>query len=295
MNKIENDVNLAKYTSFKIGGQTRYFIDAKTEEDLLGGIQFAKQHEIPFFVLGAGTNMLIRDEGYMGITIRNQLKDIKVAGDLLVAETANLLPIINQFANLNGLVGFEKLATVPGTLGGAIYNNAHWMDDLLSNYVEWVDVINPSDQKLSVKRLSKDEMQFAYDTSLVKTKNLVAVRAALRLPQGDKVQSKKTFLEYLKKRSESQPYGTFNSGCMFQNVPENLGPGNHGTSAGYLIDQVGLKGTQVGNAKISEKHGNFFINTGNASSDDIIELAEIARQKVKEKFGVDLEYEIKII
>ncbi len=295
MNLIQNDVNLSKLNAFKIGGPARYYIDAKNDQDVIGAMQFAHQHAIPFFVLGSGTNMLISSDGYVGMVIRNQMKELKVEDDLIIAETANTLAIINQFANLNGFVGFEKLATVPGTLGGGLYNNAHWLDDLISNYVAWVECVDPKDPTLKVQRILKEDLAFSYDTSLIKTKNLVALRAGIKLPKGDTVESRKTLLEYLKKRTESQPYGTLNSGCMFQNVPQNLGPGNHGTSAGYLIDQAGLKGMQIGDAKISEKHGNFFINTGNASSDDIIKLAELAREKVKEKFGVNLEYEIKII
>jgi UDP-N-acetylmuramate dehydrogenase len=294
-NNLQNNITLAKFTSFRIGGPAKFFIEAKTDQDVIDAVDFAKENDVPFFVLGSGTNILIQDRGFDGVVIRNQLKEIKMEGDLIVADTGLLLVMINQFANQQGRVGFEKLTTVPGTLGGAIYNNAHWKDDLLSNYVEFVEVIDPADPELKIQRLTKEHLVFGYDTSLIKQNNLIALRAGIRLPEGDIIESKKILLSYFKNRSDSQPYGTANSGCMFQNVQQNLGPGNHGTSAGYLIEQVGLKGTKIGDAIISEKHGNFFINEGNAKSQDILKLAELAKEKVKEKFGVDLEFEVKII
>lgn len=292
---MENNIELAKYTSFRIGGPAKFFVEAKSDNDFIEALRFAKENNLNFFVLGSGTNILIQDKGFDGVVIRNQMKDIKMDGELVVADSGILLVLINQFANKNGRVGFEKLTTVPGTLGGAIYNNAHWKDDLLSNYVQWIEVIDPKDPELKIQRLNKDQLQFGYDDSLIKKNNLVALRAALLLSEGDVAESKKTLLSYMKNRSDTQPYGTANSGCMFQNVQQNLGPGNHGTSAGYLIDQVGLKGHRIGDAVISEKHGNFFINEGKAKSEDILKLANLAKEKVKEKFGVDLEFEVKII
>ena len=296
---MQENIELSKYTSFRIGGPASFFVEAKTDADFLQALNFSREHQLPFLVLGGGTNMLINDKGFKGVVIRNQSKNLSFEDQghtgLVISDTGNVLAMINQFANKNGLIGFEKLATVPGTLGGAIYNNAHWKDDLLSKHIQWVDVIKPEDQELKVTRLSIAELDFKYDSSVIKTRNLIALRAGILLSKGDVAESKKTYTEYMKNRSESQPYGTLNSGCMFQNIAQNLGPGNHGTSAGYLIDQAGLKGLKIGGAQISEKHGNFFINTGNASSDDILKLAETCKAKVKEKFGVDLEFEVKIV
>jgi UDP-N-acetylmuramate dehydrogenase len=291
--QIQENVQLAKYTSFKIGGNARFFIEVKNRNDFKEAIAFAREKNLNYFILGGGTNCLIRESGFNGVVIRNQMRSINLEDSLIIAETALTLPEIHNFANKNGMVGFEKLATVPGTLGGAIYNNAHYIDSLFSNFVEWLEILNPESGQ--IERLVKDEMQFEYDNSKVKKFNLPALAAAIKLPKGDVSESRKLFLEFLKKRSAEQPYGTFNSGCIFQNVKENLGPGHNGTSAGFLIEQCGLKGLRFGDAIISEKHGNFFINSGQAKSEDILKLAEICKNKVKEKFGVNLEYEIKII
>ncbi len=292
---METNVSLAKFTSFRIGGPAKFFVAAKNQKDFVKALDFAHQNNLPFLVIGGGTNILVRDQGFDGVAVRNLSREIKLEDNLIVADSGVAMALINQFANQNGFVGFEKLATVPGTLGGAIYNNAHWQDDLLANHIAWVEVIDPDQREAKVQKLNRQQMNFAYDTSLVKQKGLIALRAALQLPKGDIAESKKILLQYLKSRSSSQPYGTMNSGCIFQNVPEQIGPGKHGTSAGYLIEKAGLKGTKIGAAEISEKHGNFFINTGNASSADILKLAELCREKIKKQFGVELEFEVKII
>lgn len=291
--EILENIELAKYTSFKIGGKARFFAEPKTREELAEGLRYAKENSLDYLILGGGTNCLVRDAGFSGLVLHNRLRGLTLENNLIIAETGLTLPEIFNFANKNGLAGFEKIATVPGTLGGAIYNNAHYMDSLLSDFIEWVELLDP--KTLEPHRLSKEQMQFKYDSSLVKLENLTATAAGLRLPQGDPKASKLLFLELLKKRSDNQPYGTANSGCVFQNVPAQLGPGHNGTSAGWLIEQCGLKGARVGGAVVSEKHGNFFINQGQASSKDILELAEMCKNKVKEKFGVELEFEIKII
>jgi len=290
---IQENIELAKFTSFKIGGKARYFAEVKTPTDFIAALQLAAEKKVPYLVLGGGTNCLVRDQGFTGLVIRNQLRGLDLEDDLIIAETGLALPEIHNFANKHGLTGFEKLATVPGTLGGAIYNNAHYMDSLLADFIAWVEIINP--ETLEIERLAKDQLGFKYDSSNIKIKNLPALRAGLRLLRGDPTASRRLFLELLKKRADSQPYGTLNSGCVFQNVPVQLGPGHNGTSAGWLIEQCGLKGARIGGAVISEKHGNFFINQGGASSSDILALAEMCKNKVKEKYAVDLEYEIKII
>jgi len=294
--QIQENIELSKYTSFKIGGKASFFADVKNRQDLVEALNFAKERQLKVLMLGGGTNMLIRDSGFDGLVIRNLMKGIGLeAENIIAAETGLTLPEINNFGYKNGLVGFEKLATVPGTLGGALYNNAHYLGLLLSDLIDWVEVVDSSGSSPVIKRVSKEQMRFGYDTSIVKTDSLIAVRAGIKLVKGDISVSKTELIKMLKQRSEHQPYGTFNSGCMFQNVKASIGPGHNGTSTGWLIEQCGLKGTRVGNAVISEKHGNFFINMGGAGSGDILKLAEICQNKVKEKFGVDLEFEIKII
>ena len=294
--EIKENIELAKFTSFKIGGGARFFVEVKNQEDLIAALKFAKEKAVPFLILGGGTNMLIRDAGFAGLVIRNQMKNIEMQDDLIVADTALVLPEINNFGYKQGWVGFERLATVPGTLGGALYNNAHHLGTLLSEFVQWVEILDLSiPAEPQVKRIPTSEMQFEYDSSKIKIAGLIALRAALKLQKGDIAESKKNLIAMLKERSEHQPYGTFNSGCMFQNVPNGPGPGYRGTSAGWLIEQCGLKGAKIGEAVISEKHGNFFVNSGKATSADILKLVEMCQNKVKEKFGVNLELEIKII
>ena len=289
--EILKNIRLAPYTGFKIGGPAKFFCVVKQYEELLEALEFSHQKNLNYFILGSGTNILVPDLGFSGVVIKNQIRNKSFEDGLLIASTGITLAELFLFGHEYGLVGFEALATVPGTLGGAIYNNAHYGESLLSDFVEWVEVL----QDGQLVRMQKQELSFAYDSSVIKTNKLPAVRAALRLPKGDVSLSKKTFLELLKKRGQNQPYGTFNAGCIFQNTPKILGPGNHGTSAGWLIEQVGLKGKCLGGIKVSEKHGNFFVNNGTGTANEILNLIQLCKQEVFKKFEVHLETEIKIL
>ena len=295
---MQKKVNLSKYTSFKVGGPATEFTEATSPEEMAKAIAAAVQSGRRFFVLGGGTNTLFTDHGYDGVVIRNAMRKITLhTGGIIVAETGASLAEINVFANRHGLVGFEKMATVPGTLGGGLYNNAHWLDNLLSDFVVSVDALKvSSDGSTENVKLLQPHLHFGYDHSIFREESVVALSATLQLREGDTAASRAEFLGYLKKRSEMHPYGTMNCGCMFQNVKGNIGPGHGGTtSAGYLIDQCGLKGTKIGGAQISEKHANFFINTGAATSADIEALVKLCQDRVRSKFGVDLELEVHVV
>ncbi len=281
MNFQEN-VNLAKFSSFRVGGPARKFVEVRTQDEMAEAVAASSNN---FFVLGGGTNTLFNDAGYSGTVIKNLMKGIKLHDrDVIEAETGLTLVEINSFANANGLVGFEKMATVPGTLGGGLYNNAHWLETLLSDFVVSVGALSIDGGKVEKVTLVPEDLHFAYDHSVFRERNVVALSARLKLQPGDVGKARQDLLGYLKKRSEMHPYGTANCGCMFQNVD--------GTSAGYLIDQCGLKGAKFGGAEVSTKHANFFINSGTATSGDITALIKICQERVKEKFGVELKLEV---
>lgn len=308
---LKRDVDLSKFNSLRIGGKAKYFFTATTAEQLQDAIAFALQNGLaaqnsqPYFILGGGTNTFIADKGYNGVLIRNHLRGIAETDGLIVADTGLTLAEINNFAFARGFVGFHKIATVPGTLGGALYSNAHWQDWLISEFVQWVDILEinreANNPVFRVRRVPAKEMKFGYDTSIIKTSSMIenghiiALRAGIKLPKGDVVAARKELLENLQIRSAHQPYSSFTCGCIFQNVPQKLGPGKHGTSAGYLIEQCGLKGYRIGGAFISDKHCNFIVNDGSAASDDVLRLIEICKNRVREKYGIALELEIKLL
>ena len=298
--EILENILLAPYTGFKIGGPAKFFCIVKTKDDCIDALEYARNSSLKVFILGSGTNLLVSDSGFDGLVIRNSLKEIFFDNGLITAGAGLTLAEIFVFATQNSRIGFERMATVPGTLGGALYNNAHYLDDLISNYIVSVDVYD-STSPSKIKTLSMDQLDFKYDSSKIKTDSLVVLSALIKLPEGDVDASKKYYLELLKKRGDTQPYGTMNAGCMFQNVSKEgnellvAAPGNHGVSAGWLIDQAGLKGKAVGNIEVSTKHGNFFINRGKGTAADVEKLIELCKESVYNKFKVDLELEIKIL
>jgi UDP-N-acetylmuramate dehydrogenase len=279
---IKENVNLAKFSSFKVGGPAARFAEVHTEDEMAEALASSGEK---FFVLGGGTNTLFNDAGYTGTVIKNLMKQIKLhERDIIEAETGVTLVEINAFANSHGLVGFEKMATVPGTLGGALYNNAHWLETLLADFVVSVSALSLENGKVEKVELLPGDLRFSYDHSVFKERQVVALGAKLQLAKGDVGKARADLLGYLRKRAEAHPYGTMNCGCMFQNVD--------GTSAGYLIDQCGLKGAKIGGAEVSTKHANFFINSGGATSADIAALVKLCQDRVKEKFGFDLKLEV---
>jgi UDP-N-acetylmuramate dehydrogenase len=297
---IKENILLAPYTGLKVGGPATLFVAVRTIQELIEALDYAHAQKLEYFVLGSGTNLLITDKGFAGLVIKDEIKLLEYQNDLITAGCGLTLPEIHLFGHRHGRIGFEKMATVPGTLGGALYSNAHYLDDLISNYVVSVDVYDSS-QAGRIQTIAKDALAFAYDTSLIKTQNLVAVSACLKLPEGDTTESKGYYLELIKKRGASQPYGTITAGCIFQNVPKTddlalvNAPGHHGISAGWLIEQAGLKGVKIGGAEVSPKHCNFIVNTGQASAQDILDLIALVKEKVYTKFNVTLELEIKVL
>jgi UDP-N-acetylmuramate dehydrogenase len=291
--ELQEHIPLAPHTGYKIGGPARFFTAAKTAADVAEALRYAKNENLPYFILGSGTNVLLPDSGFEGLVIKNQIKTLEVDGDLLVVGTGCTLVEVRQFGLKQGRVGLEKLATVPGTVGGALYSNAHWKNDLLSNYVVWVEIASPNSTELI--RLSGDELQFAYDASVFRKEPYYATRCAFRLPHGDTTAAQAEFLSYLKERGVSQPYGAKTAGCVFQNVPQTLGPGHHGTSAGWLIEQTGMKGASEGGISVSAVHANFFVNDGTGTSHDVETLITRCREAVYNKYGVHLELEINVV
>jgi len=258
MNKFQKDVSLAKYTTFKIGGIAKYFFRVSNKEDLNKAIEFIREKSLPFFVLGGGSNVLVSDKGFVGIVILMNNKKIEIEDNKIIVEAGVELNNLVKYSIKNSLTGLEWAIGIPGTVGGAVKVNAHAFG---SNFSELV----------------KD----------TKEDNNIILSVELELKNGNKEKCKKLINEYIKKRENTQPLEYPSAGCIFKNIP------NYG--AGRLIDKAGLKGTQIGEAMISNKHANFIINLGKANSNDVIKLIELAKETVKEKFNLELKEEIKYL
>ncbi|MFQ5798000.1 MAG: UDP-N-acetylmuramate dehydrogenase [Bacteroidota bacterium] len=274
---------LLKYTSFRIGGPADYYLEPADKDDLVNLIRYVQRNQIPFIIIGSGSNVLISDEGYRGVVINLEARvnRLEVRGDTVMAETGVRTPRFVDFCVQRSLQGVEMLVGIPGTIGGAVIMNAGAHGGQISDYLVEVEVFREG----KVIRVAKEEGEFAYRRSgFIRD---VVLSAAFRLPKGDKDELMRRRREFLVKRGKTQPLNFPNSGSMFKNPP--------GTYAAKLIEEAGLKGLRKGDAQISELHANFFVNLGRASATDVLELMRIARETVHEKFNTTLEPEVKLV
>lgn len=276
---------LKKYTTYGIGGPADLMIFPKSKQDLIKVIEIINENKIQLTILGSGSNVLVSDDGIRGVVIslKNSLKQIEVADNILYAECGTMLGKIVKYAVKNDLIGLENLNGVPGTLGGALIMNAGaWGGEISENLVH-VELIN---SKSEVKKIQKKDLNFSYRQSSF-DKDDILLSAKFNLKKADKNIIKENFMEAQSGRKKSQPLNKRSAGSLFKN-PKN-------SSAGKLLDDAGLKGFSIGDAKISEKHANFFINDGNASSSDMLMLIKKAHQEVKDRFNVNLSLEVKLL
>lgn len=283
--EFRNDVSLSQYSYIKIGGTADYFITPKINE-LPSLIKFIYQSQIPYHVIGGGSNTLFFDDGFRGVVL--SLKNIK--GFSLNRETNSLeiyggenLSKIVFFAEKYGLTGIERLAGIPGNIGGAIVGNAGAFGMSISDVLYEVELINSEGQ---ISRLKRDEMGFSYRRSSLPS-DCIITRANVRLIPEDKKNIRKKTREFLNMKKDSQPVNELSLGCVFKN-PE-------GYFAGKLIDDAGCKGISEGGIIVSNKHANFFVNRGGGTATDYLRLIDRVRDKVFKVFGTSLELEIRLI
>jgi len=287
MIEFQENVSLAQYTSFKIGGPAKYFFIAKNKDELIKAIEKAKGAKLPIFILGGGNNVLALDKGYSGLVIKIQNSEIKIQDSNIQAEAGVALAKLVVLATKESLTGLEWAAGIPGTVGGAVYGNAQAFGTRMSDIIKEVEVLD--NKTLEIKTLTTDQCNFSEKKSIFKeNKDLIVLSVNLELKKGNKDQIKQRIKEHLEFRKENQPLEFPSAGSIFINQD-----GRPASSS--LVDKAGLKGLKIGDAQVSEKHAGFIVNLGNAKSDDVLELIKIIKQKVKEKFKIDLEPEIQII
>ncbi len=278
--KIEEDVLLAPYSTFQIGGAADFFLEAKSTEEVLEGIEWAEERDLPFFVFGGGSNLLFDDGGFRGLVIRVKSGSLVVKGETITADSGVLMAKVVLAAAEAGLTGLEAWNGLPGTVGGAVRGNAGCFEVECKDVLESADVWLPGQ---GVRTVGVDELEYGYRHSRLKEAGGVVLSATFKLAKGDGAEIKKKMMEIARSRIQKQPPGS-STGSFFKNPV-----GDH---AGRLIEAAGLKGKRLGKAQISEGHANFFLNTGGATAADILALAELAEKTVKEKFDVELEREV---
>lgn len=286
------DIDIIKYnepmknhTSFRVGGCTDIFIMPIKINDIKNIIHLCKKHRIDYFIMGNGSNLIVKDGGYRGVIIKlTSLNNIWIAGDKVRAQCGVLLSSLSKEVLKSCLTGFEFASGIPGTVGGAVTMNAGAYGPEIKDVFEMATVMDLNGE---IHELSKDDMDFSYRNSIVQKENYIVLEAIFKLEKGDFTQIKSRMDELNKRRTDKQPLNYPSAGSTFKRPDGNF--------AGKLIEDCGLKGANIGGACVSEKHAGFVINYNDASAKDILGLIEMVRNKVKEKYGIYLEPEVKII
>lgn len=296
---MENEP-LAKYTSFKIGGPAEYFYIAKSADDLKKAVRAAREEGISYYILGGGSNVLVSDQGFGGLVIKLEFNDLEIKDSKIICGAGlNLNNLINKAAE-NGLSGLEFAAGIYGTVGGAVRGNAGAYGKAIGDLVEKVEALRGDE----VVELDKSDCKFGYRQSVFKNEDNkdIILNVTLQLEKGEEKEIKKKIEDIIDKRSEKLPTEFPSAGCVFKNIEytEELSQFKDWEVKGKIpaacfIDELGLKGKQIGGAKVSEKHANFIINTGRATADNVLALISLIKMKVRDNYNVQLKEEMEYI
>ena len=274
---------LAKHTHFGIGGETTAYVEVSTIDDLTTLAHFHREWKVPVAIIGKGSNLLVSDKGFNGISGRliGELANLDIEGNIVTVGAGQSLPRLSKMMSKTGLSGVEFALGIPGSVGGALIMNAGAWGSSFGDVVTDVTVMKNTGE---IIKLTQDEAQFEYRHSGLEAYFCV-ISATLKLQPGD-VDAITTHMNTLfKQKIETQPFVEENAGCMFKNPP--------GDSAGRLIDISGLKGHRIGGAEVSTVHGNFILNLDNATANDVLDLVAYIQKHVQEKTGISLQTEVK--
>ena len=285
INDIKIDEKLSEYVNFKVGGPADILLIPNSKELVIKSIKICKENNIPFYLIGNGSNILVRDGGFRGVVLSlKNVKNFYVDGEKIEAECGVMLKEVSDKAIENSLTGFEFACGIPGTIGGAVFMNAGAYDGEISKVIESAEVI---DENCNIIRLSREELDFGYRSSLVMKKGYTVLSAVFKLEKGQVKTIKELIEDLTNKRESKQPLEYPSAGSTFKRPT--------GYFAGKLIQDAGLKGYSIGGAAVSEKHSGFVINKGNATAKDITDLIKHIQDEVKKQFGVDLHTEVRIV
>ncbi len=281
---VEENALLNNLNTYKIASKAKYLIKVDTIESLIELLKYLKENKIKFFILGAGSNVIL-DEYFDGAIIKLKgLNYVHIKDNLVTTGAGTMMVKLATTTVNNNLTGLEWAINIPGTIGGSINGNAGaYNSEIFDNLVK-VKVLTP---KLEVKEMLKEDFTYSYRHTNIKEKKLIVLEATFKLAKGDKKTSEEIIKDRWHRRKTTQPLEMPSAGSVFRN-PEN-------DYAGRLIEEAGLKGKTIGGAQISLKHANFIVNIGGATSKDIKNLIELIRKEVKNQFNVDLILEQEII
>lgn len=322
-NRVIPNEPLSRYSSFKLGGPADLMYKAKTADELVEAVRLAIDHEVPLFILGGGTNLLIADSGFAGLVVKNETAGLRLLGikggttnqnQVRLGQNRKLQTKIHtvyleadsgvgvnrlvRYTLDQGISGLEPFLGQPGSIGGALWINAHnmKMGRFFGNSVSAVILI---DNNGKLKKVPQKYFGFSYDQSELQKTGETVVSAVFELTMGDRDSLWKTAQMVMEYRKDTQPHGVYSSGCTFRNISKSdalrLATPNYTQSVGFLLDSLGLKGKRIGGAMFSPNHANFIIHTGSAKASDVLELINLAKNKVWEKYAVKLKEEIVLV
>ena len=280
---ILQDEPMSKHTTFRVGGEAMCLVRISSPEQLAALIPYLQRVEVPYFILGNGSNLLVSDKGYEGVILQlgGNLNLITVEGLTIKAGAGALMSQIAGAALEHGLTGFEFASGIPGTVGGGVVMNAGAYDGEMKQVVSSVTVM---DENGEIMELSGKDMEFGYRTSIIKNRPFVVLEVELQLKEGSREEIRSKMDDLAARRREKQPLEFPSAGSTFKR-PE-------GYYAGKLIMDAGLRGYSIGGARVSDKHCGFVINAGNATASDVAEVIQEVQERVKDKFKVTLEKEV---
>lgn len=291
--KILHNVQLKSYTTFKIGGPAKLFIEASSENELLSSIIYAKTNNMNWFLLGGGSNLVVSDDGFAGLVIKNNARDKLYYNEnenTITISSGHKLSKLVEFAAENSLTGVEPFTGIPGTIGGAIYGNAGAYGRAISDILVKATLFDPSTEK--VFEVNNPYFAFDYRYSILKKNHMIVLDATFKLNHGNLTDIKEQMQQILEQRnSKHPPLSVGSAGSYFKNLPPLNGDTKR-RPAGELLDKAGAKQMSYGGARVYHKHANFIVNYGEATANDVRKLAQILKEKVYEMFGVTLEEEV---
>lgn len=284
---------LGPYTTYKIGGPADYFISVHSSDELITAVKAAKIENVPYFILGSGANILIRDKGIRGLVIHNRSQHVEIRPhNKLWAESGAIISDLIQMTRDHGLSGLEHYVGIPSTVGGAMWQNLHFLSPDRTETVYVASIVDEAeilDSQLERKTVNAAYFQFGYDDSILHHASVIVLSVTFKLTPKDREAIQKQMDENMAWRISKQPQLDEYPSCgsVFKKI--------EGVGAGRLIEKAGLKGTRIGNAMISEKHANYIVNLGDATAHDVIDLIKLAQLEVKRQLGYEIEPEITIV
>jgi UDP-N-acetylmuramate dehydrogenase len=288
--RVRSETPLAPFTTFKVGGPAEWLLETRTSDEIVDALRIAHGNGVHVTLLGGGSNVLVGDRGVRGLVVRPRGGHIEQIDDHHVrADAATTINGLVRWTIQRGVAGLEAWAGTPGTVGGAVFGNAHFGGRLIGELIESVRLACADG---STRDVPRDEMEFGYDRSRLQKTGEVLLSTVFRVSSGDPAALRDIARQSLAYRKRTQPLDTPSAGCIFQNPDRVEVPADIPASAGALVDRAGLKGHACGDARVSPTHGNFIVNEGRATAAEIRGLIDLCRSRVAERFGVTLQEEI---